>query len=249
MKVKLHVMVATVLFYALFLPFSLVLFLLFSLLGAIRRPFLTKQQAIGMIRCYIKRYGQIALRVGFPWARVHYDDMGHEAPLPCLFICNHRSSSDPFFVAVLPGEGVQVVNIWPFKLPIYGFFARAAGYLSVRQMSTDTFLSLGKQVLDEGFSIVGFPEGTRSSTLKMGPFHGSMFRLALATKAPIVPVCISGNERIPPKGSLWIYPGQVRIRKLRSIEYPQYKEMSSFQLKNYVHDLIAQELAKMDGVT
>jgi len=149
-------------------------------------------------------------------------------------------------MAVLSGEIVQVVNTWPFKLPVYGFFARLAGYLNVKQMTIESFLAQGKELLAQGVAIVGFPEGTRSINLKMGPFHGALFRLALASKVPIVPVCLSGTERTPPKGVLWIYPTDVRVRKLPAIAYHTYKEMSPFKLKNYVHDLIEKQLLEMD---
>ncbi len=248
MKVQPSTIIVTLLFYPVFLGISLTIIFRLALTGIVLRPFLTHRQTQRMIRYYIFFYGKIAVRLGFPWVRIRYEDLDKEHPNPCIYVCNHRSFSDAFFMvtAVLLGEIVQVVNTWPFKIPIIGVFARLAGYLSVKQMPFELFQKQGEELLAQGVSLLGFPEGTRSINMKMGPFHSAMFRLALASKVPIVPVCLSGTERVPPKGVLWIYPSHVRVRKLPAITYHAYKEMSPFKLKNYVHGLIEQELLTMD---
>ena len=50
-----------------------------------------------------------------------------------IFVCNHRAASDAFLMCVLPVEAVQVVNTWPFHLPVLGRFARMAGYLNIKK--------------------------------------------------------------------------------------------------------------------
>lgn len=80
----------------------------------------------------------------------------------------------------------------------------------------------------------------------MGNFHGSAFRLALKSKAPIVPLCISGSENIPPKGSILLRPGTIRIRRLHAIAWSEYKEWSVYTFKNRVREIIGNELALME---
>lgn len=247
MKVGLATVGITLGFYTVFFPVSIAVVICLVIVGTLRRPFLSHRNTIRMVRLYIKYYGLVAIRLGFPWFRVQFENQGPDDPLPCIYICNHRSSSDPFLMAVLPDEFIQVVNVWPFRLPVYGFFARLSGYLSVREMPVDDFINQGKALLGQGVSIAGFPEGTRSGDRQMGPFHGTMFRLALAAQVPIVPVCLSGNERIPAKGTMWIQRGVIRVRKLPAIRYETYRHMGPFKLKNYIHDCIAQELLKMEG--
>jgi 1-acyl-sn-glycerol-3-phosphate acyltransferase len=74
-----------------------------------------------------------------------------------------------------------------------------------------------------------------------------VFRLALATRVPIVPLAISGNERMPPRGTIRLYPGVVRIHRLPALTWDDYKDLSPFQLKNRVRDRIAAELVRMEG--
>ena len=114
-------------------------------------------------------------------------------------------------------------------------------------MPYETFAEQAAKLLEQGTSIIVFPEGTRSGGREMGQFHGAVFRLALAVRCPIVPLCIVGNERIPPKGSCLLQPGGIRVRKLPAVNWQEYRDLSPFVLKNRVRDTIAAELARMEG--
>ncbi len=200
------------------------------------------------VRRAISFYGRLVFLCARPFVRVEYRDLDPKAPpAPFIFICNHRSASDPFLMACLPYEGVQIVNLWPFRLPIYGRFARIAGYLSVHELSFEQFRERIGQLLREGASVVSFPEGTRSGGREMGAFTSSIFRAALQTRARIVPLAISGNEKIPPKGSLILHPGLVKVHKLPAVEYDTYKDMPVFKLKNHVRQLLYEHLSKIES--
>jgi len=101
-------------------------------------------------------------------------------------------------------------------------------------------------LIGQGVSIAAFPEGTRSRTGAVGNFYGAIFRTALETGAPIVPVCITGNESVPPIGSGWLRPGVIKIHRLPAITSDRYRDFSAFKLKNYVRDIIAREVQAMD---
>ena len=116
-------------------------------------------------------------------------------------------------------------------------------------MPPEEFIARAARHLEQGVSIATFPEGTRSGGREMGPFHGLAFRLALQTGVPIVPLCISGNERIPPRGTGWLNPGIIRVRRLPAVRVGQYRDLSPFQLKNRVRGLIAEELDRMEAAT
>ena len=222
---------------------ALLLLTLWMVLGA---PLHSHAGNMRRFRRMIAWYGYGIVRgLARPVVRVIYD----AAPRACdhakIFIANHVSSSDPFLVSLLPEATVQVVNLWPFKLPVWGVFARLAGYLNIRAMDSEQFLQRAGKLLAEGISIVAFPEGTRAGERRMGSFHGAMFRLALATRAPLVPMCITGNARTPARGSLVLEPATVRVRCLPEIAWEEYRDMSPFRLKNHVHDLIQQEVDRM----
>ena len=233
-------------FYLLFFSVTPVLVSVLALSVAVRAPFISHRAAMRHFRQLIKVYGKIIISFARPLVRVVYEESTSPVEGACLYVCNHRSSSDPFMMAFPPGEIVQWVNTWPFHLPILGQFARWAGYLSVRAMPPEEALARSARLLEQGVSIATFPEGTRSASRDMGPFHGLVFRLALQTGVPIVPICISGNENIPHKGSLALSPGIIRIRALPALTRSDYEGMTPFKLKAMVHEQIRAELNRME---
>jgi len=247
MKEKLKIIVLNVQFWPLFFLVTLLGIPMLALWIFVRTLFSSHRVRMRIFRRMIVCYGRMVLACMFPWVRVFRELSSEKPTQPAIYICNHRSTSDPFLMALLPGEFIQVVNIWPFKIPILGWFAKWAGYLSVREMPFDQFSKTAADYLKQGISMAAFPEGTRAGEGPMGPFHSSMFRVALATGVPVVPVCISGNQRIPLKGSLRLNPGTIRVRFLPPITADTYREWSPFTFKNHVHDLIKTELKEMDA--
>lgn len=235
-------------FYLLFLLSSMLAIPVLTLYVAFLSLFVSHRTAMKRFRRAISWYGRVITSVPFPFIKLRYEDHSKNRPSePYVFVCNHRASSDAFLMCVLPHEAVQVVNIWPFRIPVIGFYARWAGYLNINMMGPELFLEKALQLLRDGVSIIFFPEGTRSAGREMGHFHGAAFKLALQARAPIVPLCISGNENIPPRGSLLLNPGTIRVRRLSAIPWIDYKDLNAFLLKNRVRELIGKELDLMEN--
>ncbi len=203
-----------------------------------------------ILRGIIIGYGLVICRgLTFPFVKIKYKDSEPGERLPaCVYVCNHRSSSDAFLMAFLRREVVQVVNNWPFKIPVLGWVARLSGYLSIRTMPFEEFLKRGKQLLQEGVSIVAFPEGSRTMDGQLLQFNSAVFRLAQIAEVPIVPLCLSGNQRIPEKGTNVLYPGTILIHKLPAMKWEYFKEMTPFKLKNKVRELIQSEVNQLEPV-
>jgi|APFre7841882630_1041343.scaffolds.fasta_scaffold03970_3 1-acyl-sn-glycerol-3-phosphate acyltransferase len=235
-------------FYVLFLLSSMLAIPVLTLYVAFLSFFVSHRTAMKRFRRAISWYGRVITSVPFPFIKLRYEDHSKNGPSePYVFVCNHRASSDAFLMCVLPHEAVQVVNIWPFRIPVIGFYARWAGYLNINMMAPELFFENAMQLLRDGVSIIFFPEGTRSAGREMGHFHGAAFKLALQSRAPIVPLCISGNESIPPRGSLLLNPGTIRVRRLPAIPWIDYKDLNAFLLKNRVRELIGKELDLMEN--
>lgn len=237
-------------FYMLFIIFSLVAIPALSTFVILCALILSRRQTMKRLRRAISWYGAVIIRIlPFPLVRLKYKDYSRDNPGgPFVFICNHRSASDPFLMAVLPLEAIQVVNIWPFRLPALGIIAKIAGYLSVREIPFEDFKASTTKLLREGVSIAVFPEGTRSRDKRVGQFHGAIFRVALETKTPIVPLCITGNESIPPVGSPFLHPGVIKVNRLKPIYWEEYGAFDPFKLKNHVRQIIIDEVAAMEGL-
>jgi len=202
-----------------------------------------------LIRRTITHYGAAVIRSGWPLVRVKFVDCAPDDKPPFVFVANHRSTSDAFVMAFSPGECVQVLNIWTSRMPLVNYLSRTAGYLRVRELSFEEFMEKGTRLLAAGVSVIAFPEGTRSGSRKLGPFHGAAFRLAQRAGANICPMAISGSENIPLRGSLVMHPGRIVVTKLPSITAEQYKEMSAFALKMRVRETIQRHLESQEMET
>jgi 1-acyl-sn-glycerol-3-phosphate acyltransferase len=248
MIARLKLYIFNVYFYSLFLLCSaLVIATLTAGITFLGLFFLPARKTWKRFRRAINWYGKAVMAVPFPFIKVRYERAGTNAPEgPYIFVCNHRSAVDPFLIGVLPQELVQTVNIWPFRIPVLGVYARFSGYLNIRMMPRDEFMLRASQLLREGVSIVFFPEGTRSTTGAMGSFHGAAFRLALESRASVVPLCIAGAEKVFPKGSSLVRPGTIRVRELPAIPWDEYKDLTAFAFKNRVWKIIDGELALME---
>jgi len=235
-------------FYTFFILISLIVIPILTLLVAVSRLFLSHSETMQRFRRAISWYGRIITAIPYPFIRLRHEDHAKNGPGgPYIFVSNHRAASDAFLMCVLPHVCVQIVNVWPFRIPVLGLYAKFSGYLNIRMMSHEQFMEKATKVLSDEASIIFFPEGTRSASGKMGSFHGAAFRLALATKAPVVPLCITGNENIPPKGSLLLRPGTIRVRRLPAITWEEYKDLNAFAFKNRVWHIIDKELSGMES--
>ena len=233
-------------FYPLFLLLTAGMFGIFFLPVVILRLLAGARLTMVVLRWLIWGYGFMIIRVLiFPFVRIEYQDDEGPRREPCVFVCNHRSASDAFLMALLKREMVQVVNNWPFKIPILGWVAERAGYLSIQSMPFEDFFTRANHLLKQGVSIAAFPEGSRSTELELRQFNGAVFLTAQAARVPVVPVCISGNEVIPEKGTHIFNPGTIRVHKLTALEWESFKDILPFQFKNKVREILQAEFNRM----
>jgi len=233
-------------FYPILVIYTLVSVVVLALYMVFTAPFFSHVKNMYRFRWLVRQYGVVIIRVLVrPICPIIYQAAPRDPKTAKIVVANHVSASDPYLTGCLPEVFVQVVNTWPFKLPILGAFARWSGYVDIKKLTPEAFLEICTKLLREGTTIVAFPEGTRAGEGPMGPFHSSIFRVALATRVPIVPMCIYGNARSPARGSLIVEPATIRVHCLPEVTWDIYRSMSPFQLKNYLRDLIHQEVERM----
>ncbi len=73
-------------------------------------------------------------------------------------------------------------------------------------------LAYSQWLLHEGWSLLIFPEGKRSRTGELMPFHGGPAILALGQPVPVLPIYIRGASNILPPGSPTSQPAPVLVR-------------------------------------
>src|SRR5215469_1552533 len=162
---------------------------------------------------------------------------------PCIFMCNHVSNLDPPVVLpVLPGRSSVLLKQELMSIPILGRAMRMGQFIPVerggkRDAAQASVVAAG-EALRDGLNILVFPEGTRSRDGRLQPFKKGPFYLAMETQAAVVPVAISGTEKMMRKGSAAITPGVARVHVLPVIE------SSAFETREELLRAVRQEIAE-----
>lgn len=133
-----------------------------------------------------------------------------------IFSGNHISNIDiPVMIGRLPVSVRFLAKAELFRVPVLGGAMRAihmvetdreAGPMAHREINQQ----IGR-VVAEGLSLVIYPEGTRSKDAEMMPFKKGAFRIAIDNAMPMVPVTISGSERVWKPAEKLIFGGSVRL--------------------------------------
>ncbi len=84
------------------------------------------------------------------------------------------------------------------------------------------------QLIQNGWSVLLYPEGTRSRTGQMGPFKAGVGVLARITRRPVVPVHVAGGRRILPCGATVPRSGRITVRYGRTISYVKGETLAAF---------------------
>lgn len=122
---------------------------------------------------------------------------------PLLVVANHLHLADPPIIAVSLGrKTIFMAKEELFQSRFSRYFIGSFGAFPIHRGQLDRkALRQAKRVLDEGLALVMFPEGTRSNNTRLQPAFPGSALIALRNDTPILPVGISGTERI--KGTTW----------------------------------------------
>jgi len=165
-----------------------------------------------------------------------------------IFAANHRSAYDiPVLLSRLPIQFRWMAKEGYFKIPLFGWAMKRADYISInRSNAKQAYQSLiqAARKVNEGTSIVIFPEGTRQKTDQLGEFKQGLFFLAIKSQKPLVPVAIKGSGRVLSKGGFWITPGTITIILGNPILTEGYHKKHADLLMQKVREAIEENLKK-----
>jgi 1-acyl-sn-glycerol-3-phosphate acyltransferase len=192
----------------------------------------------------------VGLRLlGFPYRRVHHwvtapffgpvirlsgtrvnltHDPEFDPTRPSVFCQNHVNMLDGQLAAyVIPRAFCGVMDVWQFKIPIYGWLMQLSHGIGIRRGK-----HAGKSIVDQlthaaverkrlGLSILVFPEGHRTRDGRVQKFRRGVFLMARNSGLPVVPIAVRGFRNVNRKGSWVIHPGHtidVHIGRQRETE-------------------------------
>jgi 1-acyl-sn-glycerol-3-phosphate acyltransferase len=112
---------------------------------------------------------------------------------------------------------VMMTNSWVWSSPFFGHIVRYAGFLYHKDGVDNHIRALEKSIA-EGYSVLIFPEGTRSADLNIHRFHKGAFKIAQELSVDILPVVIYGNGNLlSKKQPFYIKPGTIGYRILARV--------------------------------
>jgi 1-acyl-sn-glycerol-3-phosphate acyltransferase len=166
------------------------------------------------------------VRAGVRAAGIRVEVTGLEnvpAGVSCIFLSNHVSNLDPPVIfPALPGRASVLLKKELMRIPLLGTAMRLAKFVPVergsRRDAAQASVAAAAAALRSGLHILIFAEGTRSKDGRLAAFKRGPFYLAMETGAPIVPIAISGTQKMMRKHSAAILPGVARVEMLPAID-------------------------------
>ncbi|MDB5146069.1 MAG: methyltransferase protein, partial [Mucilaginibacter sp.] len=146
-----------------------------------------------------------------------YDSQHANFSEPAVIISNHQSFLDILSIAMLHPKLIFLTNNWVWNSPIFGTVARMADFYPVAQGAENSIELLAARV-KHGYSIVVFPEGTRSVDGDIKRFHKGAAYLAEQLSIDILPIVVHGTGYTMTKGDFLLKDGTITIKYLPRIK-------------------------------
>lgn len=171
----------------------------------------------------LRRAGELIIQL---WSRVFllvppmsYTVTGakHVAPATqYFFLSNHLSNFDvPLLFRAIPTPIRYLAKKEVYKIPVFAQALKVGGIVKIdRGAGASSYAAINEGVAkakENGYSLIVFPEGTRSRDGELHPFKKGAFRMAIATQLPVVPVTVNGTWEVWPPGSKLFYKGKASV--------------------------------------
>ena len=164
-----------------------------------------------------------------------------------VFASNHQSIYDiPVLFWTLDFELRILAKASLGAFPFLGWHLARTGHVLVdrKNPGADLFRQV-RALMKAGYSLIVFPEGTRSPDGALARFRAGTFMMAIEAGLPIVPVAIDGSRFVMPKNQLTTSPGHVRVEVLDPIPTAGRKPEEARQVARAVQDAVDAALARM----
>lgn len=166
---------------------------------------------------------------------------------PVMVVSNHLHLADPplLILCLLPRKSRFMAKEDLFQSPFFGFLMRLAEAFPVKRTGTikerEITLLNAVNVLREGSILGMFPEGGRSPQAQLIRGYPGMALIAVRSGAPILPVAITGTEKLRGKG--WVQRPKVTIYFGRPFNLPVTEDKVNKSQLRALTDLIMTKIA------
>ncbi len=205
----------------------------------------------------LRRAGEFVVQL---WSRVFlwvppvsYTVKGTENVTPgtqYFFLANHLSNFDiPLLFRAIPTPIRYLAKKELYKIPVFAQALKVAGIVKIdRGAGATSYAAINEGVARakaNGYSLIVFPEGTRSRDGELHPFKKGAFRMAISTGLPVVPVTVNGTWEVWPPGSKLFYRGHADVVIHEPIETSHLTVKEIDALRTQVYDVISEQFHEL----
>ncbi|MFA6221029.1 MAG: lysophospholipid acyltransferase family protein [Desulfomonilaceae bacterium] len=159
---------------------------------------------------------------------------------------NHQGNTDILALVIkLPLRFRWVIKKELLRIPIFGSALAGTGAIAIDRSNKEASvqsLKRAEEKLSNGWSLLIYPEGTRTSNGELLPFKKGPFMMAIQTGLPILPVTSNGAFKILPKKTMALRPGHITLTIGKPIETKGLTEDDVPQLMEQTRKAIASNL-------
>ena len=124
-----------------------------------------------------------------------------------VFVANHQGAVDIFLIyGYLSRNFKWMMKHQLRKIPFVGFACERSHQIMVDKRGPSKVRKTyedARRILEQGYSVVVFPEGARTFTGHMCKFRKGAFALADELQLPVVPLTINGSFNVLPRMRDW----------------------------------------------
>ncbi|MCX7982278.1 MAG: 1-acyl-sn-glycerol-3-phosphate acyltransferase [Syntrophales bacterium] len=168
-----------------------------------------------------------------------------------VVVANHQSHLDVLVLFRLFFHFKWVSKVEIFRIPFIGWNMILNKYVKIKRgdaESVEQMMAACERHLEEGSSVLLFPEGTRSPDGEIKKFKLGAFRLALRKRVSILPIIISGTHKALPKYKI-DYTGvhRIYVKIFEEIPYSMFEKMSPEELAHTVRSFMVKKLIHVNA--
>jgi 1-acyl-sn-glycerol-3-phosphate acyltransferase len=136
---------------------------------------------------------------------------GEDFKKPSVIIANHTSHIDLALLLMQSPNIIVLTTKWVWNNPVYALVIRYLNFYPVNR-GYEALIDKLRSKVEEGYSVLVFPEGTRSRDSEIKRFHKGAFLLAEELKVDILPIIIHGAGDCMNKGENHLKRGSVTLK-------------------------------------
>jgi len=173
---------------------------------------------------------------------------------PSVIVCNHQSHLDLSIILMLHPKIIVLTNKWVWNNPFYGFVVRFADFYPIFKGVDKHLVDQLQKKIDLGYSVLVFPEGTRTEDGQINRFHQGAFWLADKLNIEIQPLLLHGANHCMIKREFFLRPGKITLRAMEKVKVesvpdgdtyrPQAKKLRQVYIREF--EKISRELETPD---